>query len=66
MAPADAMNLMEKTGDIFLRSEKGRCAAYWHPVDGSRPGAAQRYRVRRPIMVQHYRGLFVSFVIVCC
>jgi hypothetical protein len=27
---------MEKTGDIYLISEKGRCVAYWHPVDGSR------------------------------
>jgi hypothetical protein len=26
---------MEKTGDIFLTSEKGRCVAHWRPVDGS-------------------------------
>jgi putative aminopeptidase FrvX len=26
---------MEKTGDIYVTSEKGRCVAYWHPVDGS-------------------------------
>jgi|SRR6516165_7669449 hypothetical protein len=26
---------MEKTGDIYLASEKGRCVAYWRPVDGS-------------------------------
>jgi len=27
---------MEKTGDIYAASEKGRCVAYWRPVDGSR------------------------------
>jgi hypothetical protein len=27
---------MEKTGDIYLTSERGRCVAYWRPVDGSR------------------------------
>jgi hypothetical protein len=27
---------MEKTGDIYLADEKGRCVAYWRPVDGSR------------------------------
>ena len=26
---------MEKTGDIYLVSEKGRCVAYWRPVGGS-------------------------------
>jgi hypothetical protein len=26
---------MEKTGDIYLASEKGRCVAYWRPADGS-------------------------------
>jgi hypothetical protein len=26
---------MEKTGDIFMRHEKGRCVAYFRPVDGS-------------------------------
>jgi hypothetical protein len=26
---------MEKTGDIYLTNEKGRCVAYWRPVDGS-------------------------------
>ena len=27
---------MEKTGDIYVTNEKGRCVAYWRPVDGSR------------------------------
>ena len=27
---------MEKTGDIYLTSEKGRCLAWWRSVDGSR------------------------------
>jgi hypothetical protein len=27
---------MEKTGDVYLIGEKGRCVAYWRPVDGSR------------------------------
>jgi hypothetical protein len=27
--------LMERTGDIYLASEKGRCVAYWLPADGS-------------------------------
>ena len=27
---------MEKTGDIFLTTEKKRCLAWWRPVDGSR------------------------------
>ena len=27
---------MEKTGDIFLTTEKKRCLARWRPVDGSR------------------------------
>ena len=26
---------MQKTGDIHLASEKGRCVAYWRPADGS-------------------------------
>ena len=26
---------MQKTGDIYLASEKGRCVAYWRPADGS-------------------------------
>ena len=26
---------MEKTGDIYLSHEKGRCVVYWRPVDGS-------------------------------
>jgi len=30
------VNVREKTGDIFLTNEKGRCVAYWRPVDGSR------------------------------
>jgi hypothetical protein len=29
-------SLMEKTGDIFLTDERGRCLARWRPVDGSR------------------------------
>jgi len=27
---------MEKTGDIYATSEKGRCVARWRSVDGSR------------------------------
>src|SRR5215813_4758191 len=27
---------MEKTGDIYVKGEKGRRVAYWRPVDGSR------------------------------
>jgi hypothetical protein len=26
---------MERTGDIYLASEKGRCVVYWRPADGS-------------------------------
>jgi hypothetical protein len=33
---ARGRQLMEKTGDIYLISEKARCVAYWHPVDGWR------------------------------
>jgi hypothetical protein len=25
---------MQKTGNIYLASEKGRCVAYWRPADG--------------------------------
>jgi hypothetical protein len=27
---------MVKAGDFYLVSKKGRCVAYWRPVDGSR------------------------------
>jgi hypothetical protein len=27
---------MTKTGDIYLTYVKGRCVAYWRPVDGGR------------------------------
>jgi hypothetical protein len=27
---------MTKTGDIYVTNKKGRCVAYWRPVDGSR------------------------------
>jgi hypothetical protein len=27
---------MEKTGDVCVTNKKGRCVAYWRPVDGSR------------------------------
>ena len=26
---------MEKTGDIYVKGEKGRCVAYYRPADGS-------------------------------
>jgi hypothetical protein len=26
---------MQKTGDIYMTTEKGRYVAYWRPVDGS-------------------------------
>ena len=26
---------MQKAGDIYQASEKGRCVAYWRPADGS-------------------------------
>ena len=28
-------DVKEKTGDIYLTNEKGRCVAYWRPVDGT-------------------------------
>src|SRR5262249_30516545 len=33
---ARAGEVMEKTGDIYVSSEKGRCIAHYRPVDGSR------------------------------
>ena len=35
LAAAAARQLMERAGDIYLASEKGRCVVYWRPADGS-------------------------------